>query len=152
MVNGAYQYHDLMLGALLRLAGDETTVIVMSDHGFHPDHLRPQSLPNEPAGPAEEHRQFGIFVMAGPGIKHDELVFGANLLDVTPTILTLFGLPVAKDMDGVPLLQAWQQPPRVEPIDSWEQVPGDDGRHPPEAQLVPVQHQVGRLGLCRGAG
>ena len=51
-------------------------------------------IPAEPAGPAFEHRDFGIFVMAGPGIEHDKLLHGVNLLDVTPTLLALFGLPV----------------------------------------------------------
>ena len=38
--------------------------------------------------------------MSGPGIKPGEQIYGANLLDITPTVLTLLGLPVAKDMDG----------------------------------------------------
>ncbi len=46
-----------------------STVILMSDHGFHPDHLRPNRIPDIPAGPAAEHSPYGIFVMAGPGIK-----------------------------------------------------------------------------------
>ena len=71
MVTAAYQFHDQMLGTLLEKAGDDTTVILMSDHGFHPDHLRPASIPDIPAGPAIEHRDFGILVIRGPGIKKD---------------------------------------------------------------------------------
>lgn len=141
VINSAYIYHDMMLGTLLKLAGDDTTVILMSDHGFHSDQLRPQHLPNEPAGPAEEHRQFGIVVMAGPGIKQDELVFGANLLDITPTILTLFDLPIGRDMDGSPLSGAFTDPPETRFVDSWENIAGDDGRHPPDVQLDPVDSQ-----------
>ena len=85
-----YQYHDMMLGRLLELAGDDTTVILMSDHGFHPDHLRTQVIPSEPAGPAIEHRDYGIFLAKGPGIKKDEVVHGAGLMDVTPTILKMY--------------------------------------------------------------
>jgi len=96
VVNSAYDYHDLMLGRLLELAGPETTVILFSDHGFHPDHLQPKCVPNEPAGPAAEHRDFGIFVASGPGIKKDELVFGTSLLDIAPTVLSLFGLPLGR--------------------------------------------------------
>ena len=58
----------------------------MSDHGFHPDHLRPQHLPNEPAGPAAEHRPYGILVMKGPGLRRDERVYRATVLDIAPTI------------------------------------------------------------------
>ena len=147
VINTAYKFHDMMLGALLTLAGEDTTVIVMSDHGFHSDHLRPQFLPNEPAGPADEHRGFGIFVMRGAGIKQDELIHGASLLDITPTLLTLFGLPIGSDMDGKALTQAFVEPPEPEWIESWEGVPGDCGRHPPELQvdLVAAEESMQQL-------
>ena len=131
-----------MLGALLALAGDETTVILMSDHGFHPDHLRPQHIPNEPAGPADEHRHLGVFVMKGPGIRGDERVFGATLLDVTPTILTLFGLPVGEDMDGKVIAGAFEHPPEVETVPSWDEVEGDAGMHPAGSRLDPIESQA----------
>ena len=138
VVSVGYQYHDLMLGVYMQLAGPDATIIIVSDHGFHPDHLRPRELPNEAAGPADEHRDFGIIAMKGPGIKQDQLVFGASLLDVTPTILALYGLPQARDMDGKPLLNAFVEPPSVEFINSWEEMPGEDGRHPPGMQVDPV--------------
>ncbi len=103
MVEAAYRFHDMMLGAMLAMVPEDTTVIICSDHGFHPDHLRPVRLPKEPAAPAIEHRDLGVFIMAGPGIKKDALIHGANMLDITPTILTLYGLPVGEDMDGKPL-------------------------------------------------
>ena len=128
VVGGAYVFHDTMLGVLLELAGDDVTVLLVSDHGFHSDHLRPRELPNEPAGPAAEHRPYGIFVAAGPGIRADELVFGGSLLDVAPTVLTLFDLPVGRDMDGRPLVGIYERPPEVAFIDSWDDVPGDAAR------------------------
>ncbi len=107
VVAAAYVYHDMMLGRLLELAGPDTNVILMSDHGFHPDHLRPHAIPAEPAGPAAEHRDLGILVLHGPNIKADELLHGASVLDIAPTILALFGLPPGEDMDGRPLLDAF---------------------------------------------
>ena len=92
VVNMAYQFHDQMLGTLLKTAGEDVTVILMSDHGFHPDHLRPASIPDIPAGPAIVHRDFGILAISGPGIKKDELLHGPSVLDVAPTILTMYGL------------------------------------------------------------
>ena len=135
VIDQAYVFHDLMLGEQLRLAGEETTVLLLSDHGFHSDHLRPAIIPKEPAGPALEHRDFGIFAMKGPGIRRDELVHGACVLDITPTLLTLFGLPIGADMDGRPLVQAFAQPPALEYIPSWEVVPGEDGRLPDEVRM-----------------
>ena len=138
VVSMAYQFHDEMLGTLLRKAGEDSTVILMSDHGFHPDHLRPASIPDIPAGPAIEHRDFGILAIGGPGIKKGELLHGPSVLDVAPTILTLYGLPVGEDMDGKVLSQAFVKTPKIASIPSWEEVPGADGRHPPHTRLDPV--------------
>ena len=142
VVNMAYQFHDQMLGTLLKKAGENVTVILMSDHGFHPDHLRPASIPDIPAGPAIEHRDFGVLAISGPGIKKDELLHGPSVLDIAPTILTMYGLPVGEDMDGKVLAQAFVEAPEISFIPSWEEVaavaPNTDGRHPPHTRLDPV--------------
>ena len=109
-VNGIYRFHDMMLERYLQLAGEDTTVILMSDHGFHSDHLRPNLIPKEPAGPAWEHAPYGIFAAKGPNIMKDQRIYGATLLDIAPTILTMFDLPVGKDMDGKVLTQIFQHP------------------------------------------
>jgi len=135
-VEAGYIYHDMLLGTLMDLAGEDTTIILISDHGFHPDDLRPAVLPREPAGPAAEHRQFGIFVAKGPGIKKDERVHGAGLLDICPTLLHLFDLPIGDDMDGKVLTDIYEQPPgEIASVNSWDEVPGDDGMHPPDRQI-----------------
>src|SRR5262249_29679425 len=123
------------LERLLDLAGPETTVILCSDHGFESGSQRPRGAPREPAGPAVWHRQYGIFVIAGPGVKRDERIYGASLIDVAPTILTLFDLPIGEDMDGRPLLEAFEVPPKVETIPSWEKIQGEAGLHSPGQQL-----------------
>lgn len=120
VVTNAYRLHDAMLGRLLQLAGEEATVIVLSDHGFKSDHTRPVTVPNVPTGIAVWHRVNGILAMRGPGLRVDELIHGANLLDITPTILALFCLPVAADMDGRVLMEAFSTPSTIERIESWE--------------------------------
>lgn len=131
VMRGVYRFHDMMLGRLIELAGPEATIVLCSDHGFQSGMLRPLDNPREPAGPTFWHRDFGILVMKGPGIKRDERIYGANLLDIVPTLLTLVGLPVARDMDGKPLLEALENPNPIAPIASWDDVPGRDGQHPP---------------------
>ncbi len=138
VVSMAYQLQDQMLGGLLEKAGGDTTLILMSDHGFHPDHLRPSSIPDIPAGPAIEHRDFGILAMGGPEIKRGQKLHGASLLDIAPTILTLYGLPVGEDMEGKALSEAFIEPGKPEFIPSWEDVAGEDGSHPPHTRLDPV--------------
>ncbi len=134
VVENAYRYHDAMLGRLMQLAGPDCAVLVLSDHGFHSDHLLPDYIPAEAAGPAHEHRDFGIFAFRGPGIRHGDRIYGASVLDIAPTILRYFGLPAARDMDGKPLANAFSDSAAPEPIESWEDVPGEDGRHPPSRQ------------------
>ena len=131
VMEGVYRFHDLLLGRLLELAGPETTVVLCSDHGFQSGPARPITHPREPAGPVLWHRELGMLVLSGPGVKRGERVYGASLLDLTPTLLTLVGLPVGRDMDGKPLLEALMQPDAPTPIPSWDEVPGRDGQHPP---------------------
>jgi len=142
VVASAYRYHDMMLEYLLSATGEDTTVVLISDHGFHSDHLRPQVIPDEPAGPAFQHRGKGIICIKGPNIKKDEIIYGASLLNITPTILTLFGLPTGKDMDGVPLIQIFEKPVPFDVIDSWENIPGECGMHPADQQIDPVEAQI----------
>jgi ribosomal protein S18 acetylase RimI-like enzyme len=132
VVESAYRFHDMMLDTLLQLAGDDTTVMLISDHGFEPGTLRPDHLPNEPAGPAAEHSPYGIFCLKGTGVKKGERIHGATLLDITPTLLHLYGLPVGRDMDGKVLVNAFAEPQTVSFVDSWDDISGADGRHPPE--------------------
>ncbi len=129
VITAGYRYHDMMLGRILDLAGEDAYVMLVSDHGFQPDHLRPRNIPDEPAGPAYEHSPQGVFMLKGPGIKKDELLYGASLLDITPTILTCLGLPVGKDMDGKVLTQIFAEARVPQSINSWEDVEGECGMH-----------------------
>lgn len=127
-----YAYHDMLLARLLKLAGPDTTVIILSDHGFHNGPLRPRVFYDNDgkkkigpgANPVAWHRPMGVLAACGPGIKKGQEIHGTNLLDICPTILTLLGLPVGDDMDGRPLLHMMedQTPPA--------HVPTHEGEHP----------------------
>jgi hypothetical protein len=121
VVTGLYRLHDLFLCRLMQLAGPETAIVLVSDHGFHSDHLRPKFTPRVPAGITVWHRPQGVFIASGPGFKRDELVYGGRLLDVAPTILHWFGLPVGADMEGRVLEEVFEAPRRpVETVPTWE--------------------------------
>ncbi len=57
-----------------------------------------------------EHHPEGILVVAGPAFQKGVEIQGASVLDITPTILALFGIPVGRDMDGKPLAQVLAEP------------------------------------------
>ena len=127
VVTGIYKLHDLFLCRLMQLAGPDTAIVLVSDHGFHSDHLRPKFTPRVPAGITVWHRPQGVFIASGAGFKRDELVYGARLLDIAPTILHWFGLPVGADMEGRVLEEIFDGPKRpVETVPTWET--GDDSQ------------------------
>jgi predicted AlkP superfamily phosphohydrolase/phosphomutase/tetratricopeptide (TPR) repeat protein len=140
VMTGVYRMHDLMLGRLLDLAGPDATVMIVSEHGHASGADRPQKSHALPVdNPALWVRPHGIFCVSGPGIRKDDLVHGAGLLDVAPTVLTLFELPLASDMPGRPLLEAFEDTPALRHIPSWEAT--DAGRNhldhsPDESQLA----------------
>jgi tetratricopeptide (TPR) repeat protein len=111
----------------LKLIDKDTTVIVMSDHGFESGEKRILEMPKVQAAPSLEHRQFGMFVAAGPNIKENTKVFGMGLIDVAPTILHHYGLPIGKDMDGKVILDIFKETQEPAYIESWDKEPGDFG-------------------------
>ncbi len=136
IVANAYRYHDAMLGMMLAHISPDTTVMLVSDHGFHSDHLRVPVLPVEPAGPAYEHRSFGIFVATGPAIKKGEPVYGTSLLHICPTLLALCEVPYGLDMTAGPQRSIFTDPNGLSYIDSWEKIDGEDARLPPESPFI----------------
>ena len=139
VMRGCYRFHDMMLHTLLQYVDDETTVILISDHGYESGRRRPP-LNQGKEDPEGCHRPFGIVCLKGPGIKKDDRLYGASILDVTPTILTLLGLPIGSDMDGRPWLEAFEKPVTPERIFSWERL-GDEkaGLHTEHTRQDPAE-------------
>jgi arylsulfatase A-like enzyme len=52
------------------------------------------------------HHPDGIAIFCGPGVRPGGRVAQASVLDVTPTVLALLGMPVGRDMDGRVLTEA----------------------------------------------
>jgi tetratricopeptide (TPR) repeat protein len=135
VVSAAYGFHDMMLGRLLQLAGNDLTVLLVSDHGYHTGARRL----NHPARMAEEaqasYRAQGFCVMHGPRVRRGAAIQG-TLLDVAPTVLAMLGVPIGGDMDGRPWADAIEGPVEVDRVMSWDAAPGDAGQHPAEARVT----------------
>ena len=72
--------------------------------------------------PADEgridHTRNGLLVAAGPDIESGwELSRTPPIVDVTPTLLALYGVPLAERFDGKPLLELFDDEPGVETLD-----------------------------------
>lgn len=112
-VNEAYVYQDALLGEYIDRLDEETVLLVISDHGFKAGDSRLKNRPEIWAGNAAVwHRLDGIIALYGNGIKKGYQIREASILDVTPTILALQGLPRASDMPGKVLALAFETPLR----------------------------------------
>ena len=129
VMNAMYRFYDGMLGTVMGMVDADTTIMLVSDHGFHSDHRRPLSLPMQQmpeTDAAAWHRMYGVFAMAGPGIRTDQRIYGATIFDIAPTALQAMGLPAGRDMLGRAFVQAWTNPQPITPIASWEPLAGRD--------------------------
>jgi predicted AlkP superfamily phosphohydrolase/phosphomutase len=88
-----YVFVDSVLGAFMKLAGDSTNIIIVSDHGFSPSFRSLQQA-------GHYHGPPGILIACGPSIPAGVEIEHASVFDITPTILALAGIPVAEDMEG----------------------------------------------------
>lgn len=93
-----YVFVDEMIGEYLNLVDEDTCVMVVSDHGMSASQ-RAFDLSGG-AGSADHTDEDGIIIMAGKPIRPGSSLGAPSVLDVTPTLLALMGLPVGVDMDG----------------------------------------------------
>jgi predicted AlkP superfamily phosphohydrolase/phosphomutase len=93
IISPVYNYLDAVVGRIVDHAPENTTFIIVSDHGFcfSPKGYNHYDTPKIP---------HGIVIMKGEGIKAGYWLDEAHVYDVTPTILYLHDLPVSEEMDG----------------------------------------------------
>lgn len=101
VVRNYYIATDEWIGDFLDRAGPDTTVIVVSDHGYD---VVPETLPGE-AKPENDREHWHdrnsiFFARGGPIRERATLDAGRTIADVTPTILAILGVPIADDLDG----------------------------------------------------
>ena len=108
VIDRYYELSDEMIGKLLEFRDEDTIVIVLSDHGFA-GHRGYPGFEGDVAMGTDMHREQGTIILSGPDIVPGTSIEGASVLDVTPTVLVLSGLPVGRDMDGKPLVAAIDQ-------------------------------------------
>jgi len=105
----AYVTQDGIIGNFMDRLDDETVLIVVSDHGFKSGASRPKLSPEIWAGKAAFwHRINGVICMYGNGIRGGGKIENASIVDITPTVLALQGLPQPDDMPGRILEEAFE--------------------------------------------
>ena len=101
-VEAMYAYADRIVGDFLEAMDDDTTLIVLSDHGFElgalPDD--PSKLRNMRRVSEKFHRIQGILYLWGRHVKARTRLDNPSILDIAPTVLALNGVAPAQDMPG----------------------------------------------------
>ena len=105
LVDKVHERSDLYDGPHAHLAPDLTVVLkdwryrTIGLHDFTTNKLISPSF-----GPTGDHRMEGVLIASGRGVQPGaQLRSDATLLDITPTILHLLGVPIPSDMDGRPM-------------------------------------------------
>ena len=126
MIDDYYIYTDRTIGELLAKLPQDVTVLVISDHGFRGVNEDRVFAPGDPAvfrnSGAHDDAPPGVFIAAGryiaaaprrvgsgPDPGSEPLLPIGSVLDVTPTLLALKGIPVGQDMDGHVLMSLIQK-------------------------------------------
>lgn len=121
-VEAMYRYADGIVGDFLAAIDQETTLVVLSDHGFELG-----ALPEDPSKTRDMrrvserfHRPHGILYLFGRGVRPHSRLDGAHIVDVAPTVLRLAGLPRATDMPGRILSEGLDVGPEPKAVASYE--------------------------------
>ena len=115
-----YRALDHVLGTILNYVDENTTLLVLSDHGIKPLRERTSSLAHHDHGgttPIIANHDFedgddvpGVFIAMGPHIRKGVHILGLQMsvFDIAPTILHLYGLPPSQDMKGRVLTEIFE--------------------------------------------
>ncbi len=98
-VTNYYAEIDRLLGEWMNVLPPDTTVLITSAHGFRWGKSRPRTMPNGGAA-LGDHRSPGIFIAYGQHVAAARGSHPISIYDVTPTALTLLGLPKSTEMPG----------------------------------------------------
>ncbi|MDA8020245.1 MAG: alkaline phosphatase family protein [Thermoanaerobaculia bacterium] len=154
-VEQMYLFADRLVGEYLEVLGDDTTLVVLSDHGFelgalHDDPKRARDLRRVSE---KFHREEGILYLYGRGVKTGARLQEPTILDITPTVLTLLGIAPSKEMPGRVLEEGFVGVEAPERIASWEKEGGRDASATGDARISQAQlDHLRSLGYLGGDG
>lgn len=121
VVQGVYRFVDTFLADLLAQVGPDTTLIVLSDHGAEPNPELAHKKSERPGGHTRAAK--GVLFVYGPHVRAGARIERAGPLDIAPTVMWALGLPVADDLPGRVLAEAFTEDFRARRgrvrVDTW---------------------------------
>ncbi|HEY7697146.1 MAG TPA: alkaline phosphatase family protein, partial [Vicinamibacteria bacterium] len=104
VVESYYRYLDTLLGEYMQRREPNETMLVLSGHGMEALSLARRIVApfqgNSHLSGIHEDAPDGLLILNGAGIASGKRIQGASVVDITPTLLYLMGLPLGRDMDG----------------------------------------------------
>lgn len=91
------EFVDELLGDLLDLAEEGTTIAVVNDNGYSGLQMDARGMPRIGK---EMHSEEGFWILAGPRVVAGATADYGSLLDVAPTIMAAASIPVSEELDG----------------------------------------------------
>ena len=121
-VEQMYRYADQIVGEYLAAMDADTTLIVLSDHGFQLGlaHDDPSTTRDMRRVSERFHRKEAILYLYGRGVRPRASIENAQLVDIAPTVLSLVGIAPARDMPGRVLDEALRFAPPDRTVASFE--------------------------------
>lgn len=107
IITAAYRFHDMMLGRLIGLAGNDTAVVLVSNHGVSCGPNRPASTPKTLTQVMSGLRREAVAVIAGADQAQQPSIIHAT--DLAAIVLSLFGVKTP-DQSSRPLAGQREQP------------------------------------------
>jgi Flp pilus assembly protein TadD len=101
-VERMYRHADAIVGAFLEVMDSNTTLVILSDHGFQLGELHDDpSVTRDMRRVSDRfHSEIGILYLYGRGIRSSSTPRSPHLVDITPTVLALLGLRASEEMPG----------------------------------------------------
>ena len=117
LIEDYYRYVDSSIGRLVERMPENATVLVVADHGMRGVNFQKQfsgeTIPKSVRSGHHPKARPGVIIAAGGAVLEaaggladlevGDLEVLASIFDVTPSLLTILGIPVGEDMAGQPL-------------------------------------------------
>lgn len=110
LVTAYYHHLDDYLSRLWSAQPEPRLLAIVSAYGVEePSAWRQLLTSGRPSRLAGDFRGApdGLFLLAGRGVRSGAFIDDAQLVDVLPTVVYGLGLPIARDLDGRVLTDAW---------------------------------------------
>ena len=107
-----YRFLDDLLGEILEREGRDRTICLFTPVGWGPPPVLEavsRFLRGRTPTASPDAARDGFVLLAGAGVRSGVRLTSADVLDLAPTLLVLAGEPLARDMDGRVLAEAFDE-------------------------------------------